>query len=990
MATRRGRACAGTYLVGSLLGLLGWLCWPVAVHAQGQPDIVWQGTHAGYVRYTTFSPDGQQLASGGDDRTHKLWQASDGTLVRSWAQCSGVGCEGAYFGFFSPDGQTLASNGLKFWNVATGTKLRTLTVNGSVAFTPDWNYVTSSVTVSTYPSTTRSFALLRPTDGSTVWSAANMGGGPAAFSPDGQLVAAVGFAGIDIWRVADGSFVRTITGPRSLFAFSRDGQYVVASGGDIGAFRYDDTVELYRVADGALVRTLKATGVVTSVAFSPDGTLMFVSSWDGNANPSTGYDSQVGSIRIYRMSDGALVKTYDQQTGTGAGALSFAPDGTLFSYAHDSSVVVARVPTLPQCTYAITPARVSLPTTGGSASVQVSAPPGCSWRAVSRASWLRIDSGATGTGAGTVNFSTTSGGYGSTGFIVIAEQTLPVQLDPDPCSYSFTTSSLNFPADGGTGFVSVQTSTTGCSWGVMASNDDWLTVNAILGSASGGGTAKFTVAPNNSTAPRSTTLTVAEHSFTITQAGQVFYQISGRVTDAQGNPLVGATVDMTGAQNNESATDDNGYYAFTLPAGGNYTLSPSYPGFAFNPANQSVKNLGSDATLNFSVTPSAPAPLIISEFRLSGAAGSKDEFIELYNNTDYPLTVTSADASAGWALATPDTSGAGANVLCVIPNGTQIPARGHYLVGNDSADGGYSLPVALDQTYQPDIADNTGIALFKTAEPVRMTLAYRLDAVGFNTMSGGTTTLYRQGSGLAPTAATSEQYAYTRRLNAGMPQTTGDNAQDFVLVSTNGTVAGQPVELGAPGPENLSSPVQRNATIKTSLIDPQAGSTAAPNRVRDSTPNGCGGPNCALGTLVIRRKFTNRTGQAVTALRFRIVDVTTLNSPGYGANNGQADLRALDSVNVSVPVSTGGLVSVKGTSVEQPPTQTSGGGLNSALVVALPAPVAANASISVQFTLGVQQSGSFRFLVNVEALTVDPTTVSPNKLNSTSKVNGGR
>jgi hypothetical protein len=394
--------------------------------------------------------------------------------------------------------------------------------------------------------------------------------------------------------------------------------------------------------------------------------------------------------------------------------------------------------------------------------------------------------------------------------------------------------------------------------------------------------------------------------------------------------------------------------------------------------------------LDFIVTPSAPAPLIISEFRLSGAAGSKDEFIELYNNTDQPLSVTSADASAGWALATPDTSGAGANVLCVIPNGTQIPARGHYLIGNDSTEGGYSLPAALDQTYQTDVADNAGIALFKTAEPVRMTLAYRLDAVGFNTMSGGTTTLYRQGSGLASAAATSEQYSYTRRLDSGVPQTTGDNAQDFVLVSTTGTVAGQPVQLGAPGPENLSSPIQRNATVKASLIDPQAASTAAPNRVRDSTPNACGGANCALGTLSIRRKFTNRTSQAITALRFRIVDVTTLNSPGYALNNGQADLRALDSVNVSVPVSTGGLISVRGTSVEQPPPQPSGGGLNSTLVVALPAPLAANASINVQFTLGVQQGGSFRFIVNVEALTADTTTVSPTKLKVMAKVNSGR
>ena len=39
--------------------------------------------------------------------------------------------------------------------------------------------------------------------------------------------------------------------------------------------------------------------------------------------------------------------------------------------------------------------------------------------------------------------------------------------------------------------------------------------------------------------------------------------------------------------------------------------------------------------------------------------------------------------------------------------------------------------------------------------------------------------------------------------------------------------------------------------------------------------------NGALGTLSVRRRFTNQTGAAITRLRFRVVDITTLNSPGY-------------------------------------------------------------------------------------------------------------
>src|SRR5207237_2589472 len=109
----------------------------------------------------------------------------------------------------------------------------------------------------------------------------------------------------------------------------------------------------------------------------------------------------------------------------------------------------------------------------------------------------------------------------------------------------------------------------------------------------------------------------------------------------------------------------------------------------------------------------------------------------------------------------------------------------------------------------------------------------------------------------------------------------------------------------------------------------------------------------------------NSTGQPVTRLRFRIVDVTTLGTPNPGG--AQADLRGLDSVDVIVTTTTGNVL-VKGTAVEQPPTQGSGGGLNSTMSAPLQGgAIAPGASVNVQFTLGVQAGGRFRFLVNVEA-----------------------
>ncbi len=79
----------------------------------------------------------------------------------------------------------------------------------------------------------------------------------------------------------------------------------------------------------------------------------------------------------------------------------------------------------------------------------------------------------------------------------------------------------------------------------------------------------------------------------------------------------------------------------------------------------------------------AAPPLIISEFRLRGLSGSFDEFIEIYNNSDSAVTVNATDLTAGFALAASD-----GVARFIIPNGTVIPARGHYLGVNSVS---YSL-----------------------------------------------------------------------------------------------------------------------------------------------------------------------------------------------------------------------------------------------------------------------------------------------------------
>jgi hypothetical protein len=202
------------------------------------------------------------------------------------------------------------------------------------------------------------------------------------------------------------------------------------------------------------------------------------------------------------------------------------------------------------------------------------------------------------------------------------------------------------------------------------------------------------------------------------------------------------------------------------------------------------------------------------------------------------------------------------------------------------------------------------------------------------------------------------------------PKDTDNNAVDFVFVDTNGTSAGAGQRLGAPNPENLSSPIQRNASFGAALLDTCVGDASPPNRVRDFTSDPAN--NSTFGTLDIRRSFTNNTGGNVTRLRFHIIDLTTFPAP-----SGFADLRPRTSTAVVVtvdrpPCGTGtSNIAVQGTTLEQPPSQPNGGGFGSTLsagTVTLATPLANGASLDLRFLLGIQQTGSFKIYVNVEAL----------------------
>jgi hypothetical protein len=454
-------------------------------------------------------------------------------------------------------------------------------------------------------------------------------------------------------------------------------------------------------------------------------------------------------------------------------------------------------------------------------------------------------------------------------------------------------------------------------------------------------------------------------------------------TSVAGSEFYDPGADIVGAEpfNHISATVSGGItvnsVTYTDPT--HVTLNISTMGAPIGPKDVTITNPDGQSSTGIGIltvvggTAATAGQLNISEFRLSGPGGVNDEFIEIYNASG-ALHKVSAATGTGYGVVASD------GVLrCTIPNGTVLPDRGHYLCANSTA---YSLGAyaAADATYITDIPDNAGITLFNSNVPVNFTLVSRLDAVGSATELN---TIYKEGTGYPAVTPGLIDYSFVRDPcgkggsntilgpcpAGGLPTDTGNNATDFYFVAVT---AGAGQRLGAPGPKNITSPIQRNSLMPVVFLDSTVGASLAPNRVRDLTPDPLN--NSTLGTIAFLRRVVNNTGVPVTQLRFRIVDFTTFPAPG-----GFADLRArtsplvvvsgINDIATCAPAVTPCTVTVQGTTLEVAGSgQAKGGGYNSTLAVTLGTPLAPGASINLQFLMGVQQVGTFKFFINVETL----------------------
>lgn len=177
------------------------------------------------------------------------------------------------------------------------------------------------------------------------------------------------------------------------------------------------------------------------------------------------------------------------------------------------------------CTFSLSPSAVNIALAGGSGTLSVSAGSRCAWTATSHASWITITGGAGGTGNGSVSFQVAASTGPRTGTITIADQTFTVNQS-NACDFVLTpAANPSVPSAGGTFSINVSPSDRGCAGSWSAAVDDafmsWIHITS--GSTyTGAQTVQYTVDATNGPV-RTGTMTIAGHSFAITQGtGCVF------------------------------------------------------------------------------------------------------------------------------------------------------------------------------------------------------------------------------------------------------------------------------------------------------------------------------------------------------------------------------------------------------------------------------------------------------------------------------------
>ncbi|KAH7459139.1 Vegetative incompatibility protein [Fusarium oxysporum f. sp. matthiolae] len=280
--------------------------------------------HDGSVKLVTFLNDGLRLASGSYDRTIKIWDTTSGDCIQTlksydrWVNSVAFSNDGLHLASGSRDGT------IKIWDATSGDCIQTLKGHdrrvNSVAFSNDGLRLASG-------SDDETDKIWDATSGDCIQTLKGHDGrvNSVAFSNDGLRLASGSHDGtIKIWDATSGDCIQTLKGHDrwvNSVVFSND-SLRLASGS------YDGTIKIWDATSSDCIQTLKGhDGSVNSVVFSNDGLRLASGSGDE-------------TIKIWDATSGDCIQTLKGH-GRWVNSVAFSNDGLrLASGSHDKPVKI--------------------------------------------------------------------------------------------------------------------------------------------------------------------------------------------------------------------------------------------------------------------------------------------------------------------------------------------------------------------------------------------------------------------------------------------------------------------------------------------------------------------------------------------------------------------------------------------------------------------------------------------------------------------------
>jgi WD40 repeat protein len=282
--------------------------------------------HTDKVLDASWSPDGNYLATSGQDGSVRIWDAATGQEILTIAahpafllevgatDDTGTGHAGTQEVAWSPDGKKLVTAGgkdrtAKVWDAVTGEQIHTFSEHTDWVWSVDWSPDGDRIVTSSRDGTIKvwdahSGELIHTLSGHTDWVKM------VAWSPDGtKLATASDDHTVRTWDSEAGEELLNLTGHTNWVwsvAWSPDGGKVVTAG-------EDGTVRIFNAGTGEEELSIPLTGAVWRAMWSPDGTQIATSNAGGLGQV---WDAAAGT-ELFELS-GRIPNQFD---------IAWSPDG---------------------------------------------------------------------------------------------------------------------------------------------------------------------------------------------------------------------------------------------------------------------------------------------------------------------------------------------------------------------------------------------------------------------------------------------------------------------------------------------------------------------------------------------------------------------------------------------------------------------------------------------------------------------------------------